>query len=444
MALQFRDLNGEKPVRISDETLPGRLIMDNRTDKNDQGEGCKMNFNKKINRRKFLGTSAGLACAAMLPSVVTAKEAVESPSKNLNILKGYQPGVNSAWIRKGQLAKSAGLINDMLESTTDFSWLEKGDKILIKLAINSGNEFPATSDPWLLKQVVGILKGKGAGEVLVGDQSGIMDVHWNKGGKRGSSRELCRSAGLLKAIEESGATPVFFEEAGYDAYIATSPPGAHHWKTPIRIPSIVNRVDHIIFMPRVSSHVMAELTSGLKISVGFLREDSRRDFHSGGKDFFAMYEEIAQVPEISSKLRLTITSGRKVFTTIGPDNGDVAQPEQGLVFASEDLLANEMLSYAWLLWSREFETSIFAKATKGNVSRLGSFINKKFVGKNWPADDVDVADFQVFRPGNIYDHPAIMNFMKRKGGKPEKIVWKQVNGLSDNSISEYMAPLMKT
>lgn len=402
-----------------------------------------MNFNKKINRRKFLTTSVGFACAAMLPSVATAAKVTESPSKDLQILKGYQPGVNSAWIKKGQLEKSSGMINDMLDATTDFSWLSKGDKVLIKVALNSGNEFPATSDPWLLQQVVRILKSRGAGEVLVGDQSGIMDVQWNKDGKRGSSRKLCRSAGLLKAIEESGATPVFFEEAGYDAYLQTSPSGAHHWKTPICIPSIVNQVDHIVFMPRVSSHVMAELTSGLKISVGFLREDSRRDFHSGGKDFFAMYEEIAQVPEIRSKLRLTVTSGRRVFTTIGPDNGDVAEPEQGLVFASEDLLANEILSYAWLMWNREFETSILAKATKGNASRFGSFINKKFVGKFWPSVDGNVEGFQVFRPGHIYDHPAVMNFMKRKGGKPEKIGWHQVNEISDQSIPGYMNRLMK-
>ncbi|MBW1814255.1 MAG: DUF362 domain-containing protein, partial [Deltaproteobacteria bacterium] len=392
-----------------------------------------MNLNKKINRRKFLGTSAALACTAMLPPVVTAGEEQESPSKDLQVLKEYHPLVNSVWINKGQHLKSSDLVSDMLDSTTDFSWLSKGDKVLIKLALNSGNEFPATSDPWLLKQVVTILKNKGAGEVLVGDQSGIEDVQWGKDSKRGSSRELCQSAGLLKAINENGATPVFFEEAGYDSYIQTSPPGTHHWKFPLWISSIVNQVDHIIFMPRVSSHVMGELTSGLKLGVGFLREDSRRDFHSGGKDFFAMYEEIAQVPEIISKLRLTITSGRKVFTTIGPNYGDVTEPEYGLVFASEDLLANEILSYAWLLWNREFETSSFAKATKGNISRLGSFINKKFVGKFWPADDTDVPDFQVFRPGNIYDHPAIINFMKRKGGKPEKIRWNQVNDISDKS-----------
>jgi len=330
------------------------------------------------------------------------------------------------------------MIDAVLDATTDFSWLSKGDRVLIKLALNSGNPFPATSDPWVLEQIVRLLKDKGAGEVLVGDQSGIQAVQWNRDSQRGSSRELCRSAGLLQAIEKSGATPVFFEEAGYNAYFQTSPSGNHHWETPLRIPSIINQVDHIIFMPRVSSHVMGEMTSGMKLGVGFLREDSRRIFHSGGKDFFAMYEEIAQVPEISSRLRLIITSGRKVLTTIGPDFGDVAEPEHGLVSATEDLLANEVFAYAWLEWNREFETSYIAKVTKGNVSRFGSFINKKFVGKYWPKDDAAVQGFSVFRPGHIYDHPAIMNFMQRKGGKPMGIDWKSINEIDDHTVAAYL------
>ena len=62
-----------------------------------------------------------------------------------------------------------------------------------------------------------------------------------------------------------------------------------------------------------------------------MRDDSRKEFHSGGKDFYAMYEEINEIPEIKSKLRLSLTSGRKVMTTIGPDIGTVAEPEQGLI-----------------------------------------------------------------------------------------------------------------
>jgi len=111
---------------------------------------------KKINRREFLGTSAALTCSAMLPSMVTAGDAVPSPSKSLPYLKEYRPGVNSAWIRKGRLERSSGLIDAVLDATTDFSWLSKGDTVLIKIALNSGNAYPATSDPWVLKQVVKI------------------------------------------------------------------------------------------------------------------------------------------------------------------------------------------------------------------------------------------------------------------------------------------------
>ena len=133
---------------------------------------------KKRNRREFLGTSAVLACSAMLPSVVTAGETMQSPSKDLPYIEGYQPWVNSAWIRKGQLEKTSGLIDAVLDTTTDFSWLSKGDRILIKLALNSGNEYPATTDPWALAQVVRILKSKGAGEILVGDQLQASPDHY--------------------------------------------------------------------------------------------------------------------------------------------------------------------------------------------------------------------------------------------------------------------------
>ena len=394
----------------------------------------------RLNRRTFLGVSAGLASSAMLPSLAKpSTDIVENPSAALPVLAGYRPTVSSAWIPKGEHEKALNLVRQTLDGATDFSWLSKGDRILVKLALNSGNEFPATSDPWLLKSLVTILQEKGAGEILVGDQSGVADVHWTRDKKRGASRDLCKSAGLLDVIHECAVKPVFFEEEGYDAYIRTQPEGAHHWKKPLMITSVVNQVDHIIFIPRVASHAMGDITSGFKLGVGFLRDDSRQDFHSGGKDFYAMYEEINEVPEIKSKLRLTLTSGRKVLTTIGPDIGSVAEPEQGLIFASEDLLANELLSYAWLQWNREFETSSLARLTKGNLHRFRLFLNRKLIEKVWaPADDIEIADLTVFAAGIIHNHPAILNNMVRKGGKPAGINWKSVNEITDSSIPTYL------
>lgn len=400
----------------------------------------KQGKNSHLNRREFLGVSAGIASAAVLTSSKTASASEDVTTQpNLAVLSNYQPEISSTWMAKGEQGNSIDYIRQVLESTTDFSWLSKGDSVLLKIALNSGEIYPATTDPWLVQSLVAILKEKGAGEILVGDQSGVKDVHWQRNQKRGSSRELCKSASMLSVIEKSGAIPVFFEEAGYDAYVKTEPQGKHHWKSPLWIPSVVTEVDHLIFVPRVASHVMGDITAGFKLSVGFLREDSRLDFHRGGKHFYAMYEEINEVPEIKNKLRLIVTSGRKVLSTIGPDMGDVCEPEQGLVFASQDLLANELLSYAWLQWNRENETSTFANLTKGNVTRFRSIINEKFVDSIWePADDIETPEMPVFRAGNIYDHPSIVNNMLRRGGKPVKINWTQTNQSPDPSISEYL------
>lgn len=399
---------------------------------------------KKLNRRTFLGVSAGLASTALLATAGQASTgADESPSASLPVAEGYAPSVSSAWIPRSEHEPSLVPVRKTLDSATDFSWLKRGDRILIKLALNSGNRFPATSDPWLLKSLVTILQEKGAGEILAGDQSGVADVHWTRSKQKGSSRELCRSAGLLDAIEKCHAKPVFFEEGGYDDYFETQPEGSHHWNKPLRMTSVINRVDHIIYLPRVASHVMGDITSGFKLGVGFLRDDSRREFHSGGEHFYAMYEEINAVPEIRSKLRLSLTSGRRVLSVFGPDSGTVTEPDQGLIFASEDLLANELMSYAWLLWNREHETSALAKLTRGNIQRFRSFINKKLIDMVWkPGDDEKIAEMPVFSAGVIHDHPAILNHMIRKGGKPGRINWQSVNEAANDTVSSYLIQKM--
>jgi uncharacterized protein (DUF362 family) len=292
--------------------------------------------------------------------------------------------------------------------------------------------------------MIRILREKGAGEICIGDQSGIMQVHWTRTQEQGSTRSCCESSGLLKTILEAYAKPVFFEENGYDAYKSTVPLGPNHWDKPIWVTSIVDKVDHIIYLPRVSSHMLGDNTSGMKIGIGFLREDSRLALHTGGNHFYAMYEEINNVPEIASKLRLIVSSGRTVLTTLGPDSGHISEPDYGLVFASEDLLAHELLAYAWLQWNREFETSSFSHATTGSITRWRSQLNKVFVWWTWrDKGDRETPAIPFFQPGDIYRHPSITNFMKRKGGRPEGIAWEQINNISQDSITNYLKKQMK-
>jgi uncharacterized protein (DUF362 family) len=309
--------------------------------------------------------------------------------------------VSSAWIPKGEYKNSDDLFRRVVEATTDFSWLSRGDRVFLKLSLNSGSPYPSTTDPWELSLMIRMLQERGA-RVIVGDQGGPA-VNWTPPDRRGSSREMARSAGLLDIINEEGATPVFFEERGWDSFFETEPTGEHHWPQPMMVTSLVNEVDHIIYLPRVSSHSLGEITSGLKLPVGFLRNESRRLFHGAGENFYAMYEEINHVPEIEAKRRLIVSSGRLVLSMRGPDRGPMTEPDYGLIFASQDLLAHEMLAYAWLQWNRKFAT---------------------------PPDELDEASANMrsaFRPGNIYDHPAVANIMQRKGVTRPDIGWEQLN-----------------
>lgn len=384
---------------------------------------------------KFLGLATGGLMG--FPALAVSSDAVEvNVSLGLKSLAGIRREANLLWVPKGQEKEQASRLVNLLEQTTDFAWLKKGDRVLVKLALNSGNPFPATSDPWALRHLIRLLFAKGAGEVMVGDQSGIASVDWrDPQDKKGSSRELCRRAGLLTVIEEEGAKPLFFEELGREGYFQSKPEGNHHWPGGLWLSKAILMADHLVYLPRVGSHVLGEVTAALKLGVGFLQEESRGDLHRGGEHFPAMYEEIHQVPEIQSRLRLILTSGRKVLSTMGPDTGSESWPEQGLVFASKSLLASELLAYAWLEFNRLEHTSWIAKSTLGRVKAMRSFANRRFVGFTWGGEAGDIPDFV---PGRIFEHPAILNRLQRLGGLPERILLNPLEGSFEEGFPEYL------
>jgi len=354
---------------------------------------------------------------------------------------GYAPKVTGYWTPKGEHEKCFALARKMLDAVTDFSWLSRGDRVLVKLALNSGTPYPRTTDPWLLDSMLRILQEKGA-RVVVGDSPGCGHVRWTPGEAKGSSRALCQSTGLLPIIEQHGASPVFFEEKDYDSFLETSPSGSGHWKKPMRVTSVVKDVDHIIYLPRVSSHVLADFTAGLKVGVGFLREDSRLAAHSGGGDFPAMFEEVNHVPEIEGKVRLVVSSARMIPSLVGPDVGPVATPDHGLFFASTDLLAHDLLAYALVKWAREFMTSAADHAKDGVLTKARATRNKGFLKNTWKlpegAEIADLVYFQAGVTGTIYDHPVMVNFMKRRGGRPEKVYFEQLTRNPSTAVVDYL------
>ena len=169
---------------------------------------------------------------------------------------------------------------------------------------------------------------------------------------RGSSRKLMESSGMAKVVQAAGAELHFFEESGWDSFYEDVPATSTYWKRPRTTPNILKEVQHIILMPRCARHMLAGSTLGMKAAVGYWRHDTRLEYH---RDAATLQEKTAEgntVETLRTKQRLVISAADKILTVFGPDNGYVFEPPNGLVIASQSVVAHDMVSLAWLLENR--------------------------------------------------------------------------------------------
>ncbi len=234
-------------------------------------------------------------------------------------------------------------------AATDFSWLSRGDSVFIKVALNSGHPYPATTAPDAVFAMASLLKEKGAGRVIAGDMSGIEHLKFTPERVHGSSRRLMKKCGMAQAVEDAGAEAHFFEEAGWNGFYPEPPVAGGSWKNPLMVPAILREVDHIVLLPRCGRHIIAGSTLGLKAVVGYMRTDTRLEYH---RDAATLQEKTAEanfIAVLRNKQRLALTLADKVLSTLGPDMGYAATPEVGIAIASPSVVAHDMASLAWLL-----------------------------------------------------------------------------------------------
>jgi uncharacterized protein (DUF362 family) len=238
--------------------------------------------------------------------------------------------------------------------------------------------------------MVRLLKKRGAGRVIMTEKPGVQYVYQDRSRRRGSARTIMKKNGLHQAAQESGAEVHYPEEAGYDAYFGEPTDHRGHWKGGLILPNILGEADHVVLLPRVSCHVLAGTSLGLKAAVGWLRDDSRLELHRNAKSFFQKIAEVNDTGTLRQKLRLVLTVATKVQTTFGPDWGFAAEPDPGLVLGSESLLAHDMVAMAWLLWNREYATPYHHRVTwYWDPYRLHpATINRLFVGTIWGVSEL--------------------------------------------------------
>jgi len=375
-------------------------------------------------RREVLRAGAALAASTATGSLATPKPvstalrslAVRPPARValVGVPRDAPFGVLGRGIRETALA------------ATDFSWLRPGDRVLIKVMCNSPNPYPATTHPVAVAVMADLLRDRGA-TVYVGDQSGVQFVHHTRQSQRGSTRANFKNNGIEPAAQRAAATVACFEEAGYEAYFAAEPPADSYFKREIFLPQIVREVDHIVYLPRVSKHVLAGSTLGLKGAVGWMREDSRLELHRDGATFLEKCADINGCREIRERLRLVLSVGTQVQTSFGPDSGNVATPDVGLIIASESIVDHDIASLAYLLEVSDQATPWRARITDPYPT-FSSFMNRTFVSYVWGAGEfTEVESYDAPRLETPWSCRVLTRGCEIFGGRPERLAVENIN-----------------
>jgi uncharacterized protein (DUF362 family) len=307
----------------------------------------------QLDRRDFLKVLGFAAAGALLTSGCSSEPGTDINDQAVTQITDQWQRVALAGVQDGAEERVLiSAVKDAAQSATDFGWLSKGDAVLIKPALNSGNPYPATTSPEGIGAMVELLKEKGAGRVIVSDMSGIEHVKLTPEGLNGSSRELMHASGMAQAALEAGAELHFPEEAGWDAFFEDHPVDDAYWQAGIMMPNVLQEVDHIVLMPRCSRHLLLGSSLGMKCAVGYWRTDSRLEYHKLASTIQEKTADANTVKCLRDKQRLVLTTATQILTTKGPDDGFVAKPETGLVIASESIVAHDMVTLAWLLQNR--------------------------------------------------------------------------------------------
>ncbi len=395
------------------------------------------NTGLRMSRRAFTAAVGATGAALALPIRANAAPKILGP-EDLKVAPGARVPVGLAGVaRNSDATATENAVAEAVRAVSDLSWLSRGDSVLIKVAANSGNVYPATTDPAALRAMIELLREHGAGRIVVADMSGVQAIRFTPDSLTGSSRELMVSAGLASVAEAMDAEVHAFEEAGWDGFFAERPVATGSWKREILLPNVLREVDHVVLMPRCSRHVLAGSTLALKCAVGWWRHDSRLEYHHDASTFAQKTADANTLPTLREKQRLVVTSATKVMALFGPDTGHVVAPETGLIFASTDALAHDLVSLSWLLATRAAVPSDEREAFMGDPNTSATSVNLinrmvttwlGGVGKAFSAERLE-----PWPTHDVWNDRVLRRAFEISGGVPD-VELAHVGGVSDRLI----------
>lgn len=219
--------------------------------------------------------------------------------------------------------------------------VRRGDVVLLKVNTNSGDVYPYSTSPTVVRALGERLRDLGA-QVIIGDRS-----FWGDG----ETRENFRRNGIAAAAKKLGAQLLDFDDESTPWH--TLPPEVHpHWRGPVRVPQLVVDCDLFINLPCVKTHFITTYTMALKNMLGVVKAGDRaRVGNLRSHDQRRIYQQIVEINRFV-RPDLHILDGFQALVSGGPtprSGGGRARIEHtGAVLVSSDPLAIDVVGLALL------------------------------------------------------------------------------------------------
>jgi uncharacterized protein (DUF362 family) len=195
--------------------------------------------------------------------------------------------------------------------------------VLVKPNVVSSRGHPTTTNPEVVRAVVGLLYEEGASKVYVGDMSAL---------SRLPTADNMKKTGIQQAAEAAGAEALYFEK--------------HDWITvklhqaryieEVAVSEWMFKADRIINLPVVKTHRSASYSICLKNFVGATHASQRPYFVDGEH-----WEEVVSEINLAYRPDLNIVDGTTIMIEGGPWSG--REQETNLVMASGDRVAADVV-----------------------------------------------------------------------------------------------------
>jgi uncharacterized protein (DUF362 family) len=199
----------------------------------------------------------------------------------------------------------------------------RGKAVLVKPNVVAGRKQPTTTNPEVVRAVVGLLYEEGAARVYVGDMSAMMRL---------PTKANMEKTGIRQAAEEAGAEVLYFEDHGW---VRVALPEGRHLRE-VDVSEWIFRVDRVVNLPVIKTHRSARYSICLKNFVG-ATHFKQRPYLVDRRH----WEEVVAELNMAYSPDLNIVDGTTIMVSGGPWEGKAADTD--LVIASGDRVAADVV-----------------------------------------------------------------------------------------------------